>query len=112
IELLTRRENEAASVVIDDLDPRVLYHVEILLGEEPGDHSRDEWLDLADDDTFNIGIRDEAASRDPGAEADDEHRPRLRPQQRRQVTEHVLQAHVDRMAAGLGFAADVKIAGS
>src|SRR5262249_21657070 len=65
VELLLSRKDEAASVVVNDLDPRVLYHVVVLLGEKARDLLRDERFNFADHDALNIWVGDEGAGRDP-----------------------------------------------
>ena len=112
VKLLVRGEDEPARVVVNHRDARVLEHVVVLLEEIVRDLARDERFDLADDDALDAGIRHESASRDTGAEADDEHGPRFRADERRQVAEHALQPHVGRIAARFDLAADVEIAGA
>ena len=56
------------------------------------------------------GIDRHRAGRDAGAAADDQHRLRVRRNQRRQVAEHALQAHVLRLARRLHLAGVVIVA--
>ena len=51
----------------------------------------------------------ERAGRDAGADADDEDRARVRMDERRNVAEHALEAHVDVHVRGFDLAGDVEL---
>ena len=95
-------------IIVDDLHPRILEHAVILRVKMRGDDLRDQRLDVADHDAFDRGVQHERAGRDTGAAADDQHRARIRVQQRGNVAEHALQPHVLDDARGLRLAADVE----
>ena len=67
-------------------------------------------LDLADDDAFDLGVHDEGARRDAGAEPDHEHRFGLRVRERRKVAEQTLQAHVEVVGRCFDLASHVVVA--
>ncbi len=109
VEFLLRGEDEVARVVIDDLNARVVHHVVVLAAEVRRDDCG------ISGSSSQITIRsisgcDEDAGRDPGAEADDQHRARIGSSSADNVPEHALQPHVERIGWSLDLAADVEIA--
>ncbi len=98
-----------ARVVVHQLDARVGEHVVVHVLEVPRHHLRYERLDLADHDSFDRRVRDEAARGHAGAETHDEHGARPLVQQCRQMPEHALELHVLQPGAGLDLAAHVKV---
>ena len=78
--------------------------VEVGLAEVLGRDRRDERLELRDDDALDGRVDADGAGRDAGAEADHEHVARPLGNERRQMAEHALQAHVLRVRRRLRLA--------
>src|SRR6478672_8742162 len=94
IELLMRRPHEVSGIVINDLNPRVLQYVVILLAEICSNRLWDQRLDFAYDDTLNAWIQREYSCGHAGAEANNENRARCRIIECGQMTQHALHLHV------------------
>ena len=110
VELLLRRQDEVARVVVDDLHARIVDDVVVLLREVRRHDFGNQRLDLADHDALDARMQHERSRRHAGAEADDQHRLRIVVEQRRDVAEHALQSHVLRLARRLDLAGDVEVA--
>ena len=96
-----------AAVVYPHLDFGVARHILVELAEVSRNHLRDEGLDFGDDDALDARIDGHGAGGDPRAVPDDEHRPRGRRHQCRQMSQRPLEAHVLRLARRLHFSRGV-----
>ena len=100
-----RRQQEVPRVVDVHVHLRIPDDVEVVLAEIRGDRRAARAArSRRSSRCSTFGIDRHRAGRDAGAAADDEHRPRMRRDQRRQVAEHALQAHVLRLARRLHLA--------
>ena len=88
---------------------RVVDNVVVLYGKIFRHGPGDQRFDLADHDSLDAGMVDEASCGHAGAQSDDQYRARTRMQQPRQMAEHPLQAHVSRRGGRFILAADVKV---
>ena len=88
-------------IVDDDMRFRVSDDVEIVLAEMLGDDARNERLDFGDRQRLDVLIDAHGASGGTGAAPDDEHALRRLGNERREMAEHALQAHVLRLARRL-----------
>ena len=101
-----------ARVVEVYLGARVRQHVVIFFSEIFVRLRRDDGFNFADGDVFNLRVRHEGTSGDTRAEADNQDRFRIGMQQRGQMPQHSLQAHVLRFGGGFHLTAHVKINGA
>jgi hypothetical protein len=97
-------------IVDAHVDLGVADDVEVVLGEVGGHDARHQRLDFGNRLVLDGGIDRHRTGRDAGAASDHQHFLRLRRNQRRQMTEHALQAHVLRFAGRLHFAGVVIVA--
>src|SRR5688500_16165028 len=95
-----------SGIVIDDRCAPVVYDAVVLIAEMLSGSSCDERFHLSNHDIFYRGIHDERAGGNAGSEAHDEHPARPRMNERRNMSDHALQAHVGWCAGCLRFAAD------
>ena len=99
-----------ARVVDSHAHFRVADHVEVVLAEIRRHHARHQRLDLGDRFVIHRRVHGDGAGCHARAAADDQHSARMLRDERRQVAEHPLQAHVLRLARRLHLARVVIVA--
>src|SRR5271170_7058293 len=109
VELVLRGQDKVAGVVVEDLGARVVEYVVVFVREVFGGGRWDQGLQFADRDFLNGGMDYERPRGYAGAEADDQDRLRIPMQQRGNMAEHPLQAHVVGFGGRLHLSADVKV---
>src|SRR5687768_3718219 len=96
-------------VVEDQLDARIVEDTVVLVAEVRARTGGHDSLDLADDDPFYFWMDRQRPSGHAGANAHNQHRLGIWMQERREVAEHALEAHVDVHVRRFDLAGDMKL---
>ena len=109
IELFRRGEDIVPRIVVNHPRPAVVQHVVIFFSEVCGRDRRDFRFEFADGNALHIRIGDERSCGDSSAKTDNQCRSGVRMNQRRDMSHHPFQSHIERRGRSLGFSANEEL---